>query len=193
MIYSSEDEFKVMLSKEQYGMLNSSLQFDHFISQKNYYYASLDKELENNDVTVRIRVFDDKNKKLQIKVKREVENPDFSSKDEYEFEFQDRIPKTIDLEKYNRVGKMGLKAVQLIGVMRTDRKTQRREGLLIVLDKNYYLGCIDYELEVEFERGMITEARELILSLKLEPMNELGKYRRFIQCLLKGREFENGK
>jgi hypothetical protein len=25
MIYSSEDEFKVMLSKEQYGMLNSSL------------------------------------------------------------------------------------------------------------------------------------------------------------------------
>ena len=53
-----ENEYKVMLSKEEYDRVKAVYQWDSVINQVNYYYDTTDFYLRRNDITFRIREID---------------------------------------------------------------------------------------------------------------------------------------
>jgi uncharacterized protein YjbK len=182
-----ESEFKYNLNYEAYNRLfildDGNFRKNTFV-QINYYYDTGEFELDRHGITLRIRQVEN-DLKLQIKspilkdgalrVKKEVSRSitklplimNFSDDEWYEL-----IRRQSDL--------------RLKGTLVTQRtKFVVTDGVEIVLDKSYYLGLIDYELEVEFQEGLKARALYFINDIggkELKP-SRYGKRKRFFNAL----------
>ena len=167
-----EFERKSVVDCEKYNMWLAEFA-DRFpcedIFQINYYYDTADFALFRSDETLRIRQIGN-NLKLQYKHnKNHIGNMRIS--DEYS-EKMDELPKSIAIngvETYN------------IGFMVTQRANFDLGNCVVSLDKNYYLGEIDYEIEVEGENGF--DVPEILREVDFQP-DSIGKYSRYMEKLL---------
>lgn len=179
-----EYEYKYMLDRKEYlsavNILNKKYHEKIFI-QTNYYYDTQDFKLHKNNIVFRVRVTGSQ-KRLQIKLPIIREGP-LRVKNEYVTPiFQ--LPPCFDLEdmEFNKIIKYtGI--IKVIGKLTTERRLYEvNEGIQISLDKNTYLGKVDYELEVEFEENYKEETLKLINDLPfkyiLKP-SPAGKRNRF--------------
>ena len=138
----TEFEKKLLLSKEEYEYLmecfgyKSPLMQKPIIQQVNYYFDTSDFSMNRQNITCRIRLKDGKYKAM---MKQHSCNADYST--ETEMAIYSGLEKNAFIE-------MGL---QLQGKLVTERCVILKDDACeVVLDKNEYLGHIDYELEIEY-------------------------------------------
>ncbi len=181
-----ENEFKLMLTEEQYTKLYSMYGWDKEYTQTNYYFDTPSLELISSHVTCRVR-FVGGEYYLQMKLPN---GADYS-RIELEHKLGDALPFKLTAEELNELsGRDDMPDVGLIGELRTLRSIKRFKGAEIDLDKSSYFGKTDYELEIEFTDEAV--ARELLSELKqaagIEVTNDvcLGKVHRFIAEYKKG-------
>jgi len=167
-----EFERKSVVSESDYAALLQELNNDFVckdVFQINYYYDTTDFALFRSDETLRIRQIGN-NLNLQYKHnKRHIDNMRIS--DEYS-EKMDELPKSIAIngvETYN------------VGFMVTQRANFDLGNGIVSLDKNYYLGVVDYEIEVEGENGF--DVPEILREVDFQP-DSIGKYSRYMEKLL---------
>lgn len=148
MIQNIEKEYKVLLTEFQYQQLISLLSPNKPVKQTNYYYDTIDHQIQNKKGAMRIR---EKNGKyiFTLKIRK-----DQDSLFEYEKIVQTNdssvfLDKDISqlLRKYDLNGPF-----QLIGYMTTYRSLCISEYAEICLDKNIYKNTTDYEIEYEYKK-----------------------------------------
>ncbi len=176
-----ENEFKVMLTEEQYSKIHSMFAWQKEIEQTNYYFDTADLSLVNAHITCRVRLIDGKYL-LQMKLP----NGAAYSRIEIEQELGDTLPGTLSGQQLSALcGKEDMPDVKLIGELKTMRSVKKfGDAAEIDLDKSTYFGKTDYELEIEFTDEATARAvlAEITLNAGLTPKGDvcLGKIHRFI-------------
>ena len=145
-----EMEKKLLISRQEYDQILAMLDGQKVINteQINYYYDTHDEEFRRRNITCRIR---QKDEKLTGTVKEHICN---GVSVEKPFKVKE-LPNKIVVEG---------KSLLFKGQMITFRRVfQMCNTIELALDKNIYLGTIDYELELEYEN---CEEREAELYMK---------------------------
>lgn len=186
-----ENEFKILINQDFYKQLKKemdrhpSFQKSNFV-QINYYYDTKELILDKNNITLRIRQVEDA-LKLQIKRKQCIAGFICTSQ-EKESEIN-QIPSTILLSELPfdfHVSKE--QSASILGSLVTDRTcfVDKSSSLVIMIDKNYYWGKLDFELEIEFSDSQKENAETLFH--KLVPANTFaqakGKRSRFLRAMV---------
>lgn len=158
----TELEKKMLLTKDEYEYLMelfTKLQSSRKLSsakQINYYFDTDKFEMNRQNTTCRIRFKDGKYKGT---IKRHFIDTDKSIEDEIEI---------YDGVNNNAFTDMGM---NMYGSIMTERCIViKNAGLEVVLDKNEYLGIIDYELEIEYDPENELEARIVFHHIRNELM-----------------------
>lgn len=160
-----EMEYKYILDNNQYtnliskvsseiGMMNCKLQV-------NYYYDTPNLLLNKNNITLRVRQIESD---LSLEMKTEIsENGLLKIHEELTHAIYN-LPMNLDLKKFNWTKYIPHdEEILFKGCLITERRTSKPcEGIKLDIDKNLYLGKIDYELEVEFEEGLDEKALDLL-------------------------------
>ena len=139
------------------------------IFQLNYYYDTHGFALFHCGETLRVRQIGE-TLKLQYKSNKSYFG-EMRVSDEYS-EKVDELPKIIaihGLETYN------------VGIMATERINFNVGDCVVSLDKNYYLGMIDYEIEVETKKEH--DLPVILKNLSFHPDSK-GKYSRYVEKFL---------
>lgn len=170
---NKEYEYKKLLTLKEYKdlilKLSKKYTGDEFV-QVNYYYDDNNFTLFNKNETVRVRQKTDKlslerkfNKKYSANGKRVCEE---------KIDTIDNLPMNllIDYNEYNYIGNLV-----------TIRKNYFIDNCIISLDANYYLGKVDYELEIESNEDFLLP--RFITKLVDLDSNAAGKYTRFVDRL----------
>lgn len=178
-----EKEIKILLSKEDYQRVKLLFEWDKEVTQKNYYYVNSENiTCYCNEPTIRIRKKEGKYK-LQIKIGVGKEKSCLHVKEEYEkpmFSVPDTISRTELKELTNADFKND---VLLIGNLVTCRKTCAiYDNTEISLDKNFYLGIEDYEIEIEYVNNYPNEIMEYLSKNGITSNKpSVGKFSRFMR------------
>ena len=166
-----EYEKKKLLTKNEYDELFhklSKIVLGKSFIQINYYYDTDSLCFSKRNETVRIRMRDEK-LTFEYKLhKQQINNTKVSKEIIESTKF---FPKTISINNIK---------LSLIGNMTTYRTNFQLDNALVSLDVNYYLGKIDYEIEVEADN------ENSILHSAIHIFDEIptsGKYTRFISAL----------
>lgn len=181
-----ETELKYLINENEYISLKKylcSLAEPAEKLQINYYYDTADFILYNTGETLRIRQIKDV-LKLEYKYGKEIKG-NLRICSEYT-EVTESVPESIKItgSKLPAHGKTGGSAdiYYNIGSLVTRRNDFAIGGAKFSLDANYYLGILDYELEIEFEGNTnLPDGTAKILA----PLSfsAAGKYTRFIDRL----------
>lgn len=181
-----EFEYKLFLSRDDYQSLTNYLVQKYKYCNKNqinYYYDTKDNLFHKNDITIRMRQIEDKlNLEVKVSIKRD---KNLSEKHEINRivsnlkEVNDKI-RELDLlnNTYSNTD------IKMFGTLITDRiNFIVNDYISIDLDKSYYLGKVDYELELEFKPEYQEYAESLFNHLSLKVTKCLrspgGKRERF--------------
>lgn len=173
-----ENEFKIMLTEEQYEKLLSEYDFST-VAQVNFYYDTDDLEMSERHITVRVRELGGKFF-LQVKLPtdRALSRVELSTE-------LDELPETISGEVLSSLAEGDFPKLKKLGSLKTTRSVSEFDGGEIDLDKSEYFGKTDYEVEIEFTneenaRKILGEITEL---LEIKPSAEVctGKIRRFLE------------
>lgn len=144
-----ENEFKVILTREQYEALLSFYKWDKIVEQTNFYYDADGLALSDRHITCRVRRIGE-DCFLQIKLP----NGRDYSRIELEKKLGAEVPRELSAELLNGLAGsdagLPLPSVGLLGALTTTRAVKRLDGAEIDLDKSEYFGKTDYELEIEF-------------------------------------------
>lgn len=177
----TENEFKVMLTAEQYENLLKLYDFVTF-TQVNHYFDTDALAMSERHVTVRVRELDGKFF-LQMKLPTSVNY----SRVELSKELPE-LPDTISGAELTELAKpVGVECpdVKRLGELKTTRGVWKFDGGEIDLDRSEYFGKTDYELEIEFtdEQAARTVLNEISSRLGLAPNGGVctGKVRRFLE------------
>lgn len=173
-----ENEFKIMLTFEQYEKLLSLYEWDETIVQTNHYFDTDELRLSEMHITCRVREISGK---FYLQTK-------FPSTREYsrvELEKPlNALPETLRAEELPEPHP-DLPTVKRLGSLTTTRTVKRFDGAELDLDRSEYFGKTDCELEIEFTdektaRALLAEITE---KLNTQPNSEVctGKIRRFLE------------
>ncbi len=179
-----ENELKFIITEEQYNIAKERIKWDEVIEQVNYYY----NDSENENITIRVREKKGKNY-LQVKIPIS-EDKGIHIKKEFSKEILG-VPSTIAGSELSELAGEKINDASYIGNLKTTRYNKKIKQAELCLDKNEYLGCVDYEVEIEY---MNEESKEECLSqlrqcnLLLENTKVTGKYTRFKQMRKKNHE-----
>lgn len=173
-----ENEFKMMLTEEQYKKILNAYCFNT-INQTNNYYDTGDLRMSARHITVRVRELDGRFY-LQMKLPTDI----IFSRVELSREL-DELPETIDGKELTALCGEECPDVKRLGVLHTERGVWKFDGGEIDLDRSKYFGKTDYELEIEFTdensaRNILAEITELI-GVKNNSDICIGKVRRFLE------------
>lgn len=176
-----ENEFKIILNKNQYDNLVKNYKWDKEILQTNHYFDTENFVLSARHITCRVREISGEFF-LQLKLPTEVN----FSRVELEKEI-DLLPDKI----YGNVLKSLAKSVDFpdvkkLGALSTKRLVKRFDGAEIDLDESRYFGKTDYEIEIEFTdenkaRELLENVRNLIGESASESEVCTGKIHRFLE------------
>lgn len=185
-----ENEFKVMLSAEQYEQIHGMFSgWDRELEQVNYYYDTPQLEMSERHITVRVRRVSGKYF-LQMKLPAETMGNGAVSRVELEKELPG-LPQTISGRELSELSGAEAPDVSLLGELSTARSVKLFDGAEIDLDKSEYFGRTDYELEVEYtSESAALGILEMIKSKAQLDMKApaTGKIRRFLSEYAKSRK-----
>lgn len=178
-----ENEFKIMLTAEQYERICAAFEWDSVFSQTNHYYDTPALEFSQRHITCRVRT---KGEGAALQIKFPYGGAGFSR-----VELEHKLPEVPQrlcaqlLSELVRDYMDALPEAEHIGELTTQRRVKRFDGVEMDLDKSDYFSRTDYELELEFT----DEAAARELRRKLQQLADLpesgdvcpGKVRRFIE------------
>jgi uncharacterized protein YjbK len=175
-----EKELKAIIDEGTYLRLFENFKWDEQITQINHYYSDELSIIGDKGISLRIRSINDEYM-LQVKFPIAAKGA-LSAKNEYE-EITKEVPSVISSESLRYILDFDVGDAYLIGELKTERSIlDCGNGVLLCLDKNFYLGCVDYEIEIEFS-SKIEES--LLASLAREGVDfescAVGKYSRFLK------------
>lgn len=173
-----ENEFKMMLTEEQYKKIFNAYCFNT-INQTNNYYDTDDLQMSSRHITVRVRELDGRFF-LQMKLPTNVN----FSRVELSQEL-DGLPEKIGGDVLSALCKEKCPDVKRLGVLQTERSVWKFDGGEIDLDRSRYFSKTDFELEIEFTdenaaREILADITELI-GEKVNADICMGKVRRFLE------------
>lgn len=136
-----EYEKKILISASEYNLIRKlGFGFGAAEVHTNYYYDTDDQKYNKQNITLRIR---EKNGEFEATIKnhdREIEN----HSTEETAECRDEHDATFFKDH----------GVKLQGMLMTERCISEPEyGIRIMLDRNWYLGRCDHEIEFEYDEG----------------------------------------
>lgn len=175
-----ENEFKIMLTFEQYEKLLSLYDWDKTIVQTNHYYDTDDLRLSEMHITCRVR-------EIKGEYFLQMKFPAAAEYSRVELEKPlNSLPETLSADELFRPDGCGaLPDVKRLGALTTTRSVKRFDGAEIDLDKSTYFGKTDCELEIEFtdEAAAHSLLAEITGKLNIQPNSEVctGKIRRFLE------------
>lgn len=138
-----ENEFKLMLSKEQYEKLLGLYDFETIV-QTNHYYDTDGLEMSSRHITVRVRVLGGKFF-LQMKL------PTDKSYSRVELSRElDALPASIPGANLSALSGTECPDVTRLGELTTTRSVYEFGGGELDLDRSEYFDKTDYEAEIEF-------------------------------------------
>ena len=171
-----EYEVKMLLSQKHYEQINQLLDKIPYRDnlQTNYYYDTNDQMLRKQNTTMRIRR---KENRLKGTLKQHLRKDGCSIESNFQVS---AVPETM---LYNG------DILRMMGKLYTERREFfLSNSVRIFLDKNEYLNCVDYELEIEcpkemldYAKGMVFIIRE-ILSISTDA-EKISKSERFFRRL----------
>ena len=153
-VMSTEHELKCLLTEEEYGQLLALLEPLPYLRehQRNYYYDTRLGKLRRDNITMRIR---EKNGKLKGTIKHHLVEKHCSVEKSFRV---DSIPDILAYEE---------DLVYLFGDLMTCRTTFfLSDNVKIMLDRNEYQHCVDYELELEYPAEFFEGAEGIMFFLK---------------------------
>lgn len=182
-----EIERKILITCRQYESICFQLKDlypSSFLEQTNYYYDSTSYMLFKQNETLRVR--EQKGKlEAQYKFNKRYVNYERNC-DEVSWSVVS-LPSTLSaalLGKYNEKYEKSKEIFSILGTLTTERKNFYINNLIFSVDKNFYLGYIDCELEIEgVTEENISFVNAICAELGLEnikPSNKKGKYTRFL-------------
>lgn len=173
-----ENEFKVMLTAEQYENLLKLYDFVTF-TQVNHYFDAESSEMSERHITVRVRELDGK-LFLQMKLPTSVNFSRVELSKELE-----TLPETLSGAELTALSGVECPDVKRLGALKTTRSVWKFDGGEVDLDRSEYFGKTDFELEIEFtdERAAREILEEITSRLGLTPNGGVctGKVRRFLE------------
>ena len=175
-----ETEIKCMIEPQTYERIRNLFEWDWEKEQINSYYSDSAGLLRKNGITFRVRTKDGKNK-IQIK-KHTKTNGALQISEETEFE-TDSIPESFCAAEVEKMTGIACQ-VRLLGSLLTTRSSKTFGSTEICLDKNEYLGVVDYEIELEYIGNVEKELTDILAKegvLFSEKAN--GKCSRFMKRL----------
>lgn len=174
----TENEFKVMLTKEQYEKLLGLYDFVTF-TQTNHYYDTAGLEMSARHITVRVRELDG-GFFLQMKLPTDTE----FSRTELSREIS-ALPEALSGAELSELAGGEFPDVKRLGSLTTVRSVWKFDGGETDLDRSSYFGKTDFELEIEFtdEQAARDVLAKLRRELGLSQSGEIcaGKVRRFLE------------
>lgn len=173
-----ENEFKIMLTKEQYEKLLSEYDF-MTVTQINRYYDTDRLEMSERHITVRVRELDGKFfLQMKLPTDRELSRVELSRE-------LDGLPERLSGELLRSLAGEDLPELKKLGSLTTTRSVRKFDGGEIDLDRSEYFGKVDYEVEIEFtdEENARAVLAEITRLLDIKPSSEVctGKIRRFLE------------
>ena len=176
-----ENEFKIMLTEQQYSAIRAMYEWDSEKLQVNSYYDDPELTCSGRHITVRVRSVSGRYF-LQMKLPAEDSDNGAVSRVELEQELSG-IPAEITSRELEKLSGVSLPDVRLLGTLSTFRSVKRFPGAEIDLDRSEYFGRTDHELEVEYTDEAAAEALLAEISAKV-PLDRnapvTGKIRRFL-------------
>ena len=176
-----EYEVKMLLSRKHYEqiiqLLDNIPYKDAF--QTNYYYDTNDQMLRKQNATMRIRR---KENRLKGTLKQHIEKDCCSIESSFKVS---TVPETM---LYNG------DILRMMGKLYTERREfYLSNSVRIFLDKNEYLNCVDYELEIEcpkemldYAKGMAFVIREILrISADIEKISKSERFFRRLNLINK--------
>lgn len=151
-----EYEARVLITPEQYltiknKYLSENRNFKEIVNE-NYYFDTPEQFLTNYNMVLRIRTINDEKTELTLKIQEEkgcleINQSLTSELKDINFEKIEITNKEI----LNRLKEINIKPgdLKLITSLKTERIEIQFPDYLFVIDKNYYRGKVDYNLEVE--------------------------------------------
>lgn len=176
-----ENEFKVILDKNQYEILLKSHKWDKEISQTNHYFDTDDLSLSARHITCRVREISGEFF-LQLKLPTGVNFSRVELEKKLDF-----LPEKIDGKTLETLAEnVDFPDVKRLGALSTKRLVKRFDGAEIDLDESRYFGKTDYEIEIEFTdenaaRKLLENVRNLIGESASNSEVCTGKIRRFLE------------
>lgn len=180
-----EKEIKALIDKQDFEDLKIYLlakckEHKSFL-QINYYYDNEDYYLHEHRNTLRVRQIEDK-LKLEYKCKKAMIMDGVHTSHEYSKSIV-AIPLLVNVS--DEFGIKDNNFYKCIGNLITQRSNYYIKDTIVSLDKNYYLGKIDYELEIEGEN--LEEIQKVYNQLEI-PSSSLfypGKFGRYCEIAKK--------
>lgn len=176
-----EKEVKCLLSQAEYLELQAFCQNEHLpcqsYSQTNYYYDTDDFDLYQKGDTLRVR---EKENSVPVMEYKELIKNDGAVRECKEYKKQiHTLPKQIALSEVFENPAVDSQIYKYLGALTTERTDYYLKGCTISLDKNIYLGMVDYEIEAEFDKEADLKYLER-LGFSIDFSESISKYRRFI-------------
>ena len=180
---NEEKEIKILLTKDEYQKLDGIFDWSKDYIQTNHYYGG-EEDIISKTNTYRVR---DKNGKIKIQIKMPVSyDGSLHIKKEYEKEINS-VPEVLSKEELSEItGKDFKDDKEYIGKLETRRKEcLKYDNVEICLDKNNYLGKIDYEIEIEFKGEYPKDVISILEKNGVRAdASVLGKYSRYMRTLV---------
>lgn len=175
-----ETEIKSIIAEEVYQKVKNAFDWDSSVLQTNHYYTDRGGVLASDRITVRIREKNGKNK-LQIKSKKRGSGA-LQICEETEYEMQD-IPDVIPKDFAKRVTETECGELYKLGTCQTLRHSLMwDQDTEICLDKSEYFGVTDYEVEVEYTKGVSETLKEKLFEFGVSfDKKAKGKFSRFMK------------
>ena len=151
-----EYEARVMINEEQYLNIRNHYLASSYPKQElvneNYYFDTIDLKLSSSHKVLRMRKINAEKYELTLKISKEkgsVEiNFPLTSNESDELINNGHIQSNEITKKLLENG-VDSSAIKLIASLKTERLEVSLENCLLVIDKNYYRGKIDFNVEVE--------------------------------------------
>lgn len=152
MAQEIEIEFKSMLTENEFNLLHRQLPFPKQpVVQTNYYFETEQFALKNHQSALRIR---EKNDCFTLTLKEPhpegiLETHDSMSRDDVNLWLQGSpVPQTNVTKQLQILGILE-DSLRYYGALTTERLFYRENEIDYMLDKSFYHGIVDYELEIE--------------------------------------------
>lgn len=178
-----EKELKALISKHTYEVLCQMFPDGIKKEQTNHYYMSPNNILKKHGITLRVRTIDNKHK-IQVKKHIARENA-LQICEELEQDIES-VPNSFSGEEINKLTEISVPALK-IGSLTTLRTSYMFcDGVEICIDKSDYLGCTDYEIEIEYTNVIPTELTDRLSTVGITfDKPSIGKFSRFMNQLSK--------
>ncbi|MFR0872263.1 MAG: CYTH domain-containing protein [Oscillospiraceae bacterium] len=147
-----ENEFKIMLSKEQYDAIHTFYSWDTEVEQVNWYYDSESGELSGRHITCRVRTLGGRFY-LQVKLPAHENSSGAVSRIELGAATSIRIHIRSGAFRIQRRGWTS-RCKAALGSLSTYRSVKRFDGAEIDLDKSEYFGRTDSSLKSVHRRSV---------------------------------------